>query len=155
MGILAILIDLFGCSKKPKPAQHALSDLSTVSIACCHMDRSYGYSFWIHREQDNWLFDADCFTQEHQEETILKGREVSDEDADVLFEILERNDSIVYAENYRKPKKLPYVILDETTYSFTLTFSDGSSYLTRDYQKELEEFFYRLAENTNLCEGDD
>ena len=39
--------------------------------------------------------------------------------------------------------------MDETTYGFCLTFSDGSQYVTLDYQKELEEYFYRLAEQSN------
>lgn len=147
MGILAALAGLFGCSKAPKPAQHELSEIRAVSISCGHMDRSYGYFFWIHPEQDKWLFDAECFTHGHEDETMFENREVSGKDMDALFEILERCDSIAYAENYKKPKKLPiFEVMDETTYSFCLTFSDGTQYVTCDRQKELEEFFYRLAE---------
>lgn len=147
MGLLAVIAGLFGCNKAPK---HTLSEISEVSIACGHMDRSFGYLFWVHREQDKWLFDAECFTHDHMEETMFENREVSGKDMDTLFEILERSDSIAYAENYKKPKKLlPFEVMDETTYSFCLTFSDGSRYVTRDPQKELEEFFYRLAEQTN------
>lgn len=149
MGILATLAGLFGCSKSPKPAQHTISEISAVSIACGHMDRSYGYYFWIHREQDKWLFDTECFTNDHETETVFENREVSGEDIDALFKILERNDSITYAENYKKPKKPLFEIMDETTYSFCLTFSDGNRYTTNDRQKELEEFFYCLAENTD------
>ena len=149
VGVLTILTGLFGCSKTPKPAQHIISEISAVSIACAHMDYSYGYYFQIHREQEKWLFDARCFVDDHHKEVAFENRDVSNEDMKTLFEILERNDSIAYAENYKKPKKLPFEVMDETTYSFCLTFSDGSQYTTCDWQKELEEFFYRLAENTD------
>ncbi len=146
MGLLAVLAGLFGCGKAPKPAQHQLSEISAVSIACSHMDHSFGYFFWVHREQDKWLFDAACFTHDHADETVFENREVSGKDMDTLFEILERNGSIAYAENYKKPRNPLFEVMDETTYSFCLTFSDGNQHVTCDRQKELEEFFYRLAE---------
>ena len=110
------------------------------------MDRSYGYSFWIHLEQGKWLFNTECFTHDHEVEMVFENREVSSDDTDALFEILEQSGSIAYAENYKKPKDSPFEIMDETTYVFCLTFSDGSQYVTCDRQKELEEYFYRLAE---------
>lgn len=55
---------------------------------------------------------------------------------DVLFEILERSDSITCAQNYKKSKDSPFEIMNETTYSFCLTFSDGSRYLTFDREME-------------------
>lgn len=149
VGILAVLSGLFGCNKEPKPAQHAMSEISAVSIACGHMDYSYGYYFWIHREQDKWLFDTRCFTHDHEVETEFENREVSSDDMDALFEILKRNDSITYAENYKKPIDSPFETMDKTTYNFCLNFSDGSQYTTCEWQKELEEFFYRLAEKTD------
>ena len=149
MGLLAIFAGLFGCNKTPKPAQHELSEISGVSLSCGHMDRSYGYFFWVHREQDKWLFNAECFTYDHEVETVFENREVRSNDMDALFEILEQSNSIAYVENYKKPKKLPFFeVMDETTYGFCLTFSDGSQYVTLDYQKELEEYFYRLAEQS-------
>ena len=159
MGLLAVFAGLFGCNKTPKSAQHELSEISAVSLSCGHMDHSYGYYFWIHLEQDKWLFNTECFTHDHEVETAFENREVNRDDTDALFEILERSDSIAYAENYKKPKKLlPFEVLDETTYSFVLTFSDGSRYVTLDSQKELEEYFYRLAEkygDTETANKDD
>ncbi|MBP3305090.1 MAG: hypothetical protein J6L24_03880 [Oscillospiraceae bacterium] len=146
MGLPAVLAGLFG--KAPGPVRHELSETKGISISCCHMDRSFGYSFWIRREGDAWLFDAECFTHDHEVETVFENREVADGDRKALFAILERCGSISYAEHDRKPKKSPFQILDETTYCFCLTFSDGSRYVTRDRQKELEAFFYRLAEQT-------
>ena len=39
--------------------------------------------------------------------------------------------------------------MDETDYGFCLTFSDKSRCVTNDRKKELEEYFYRLAEQAN------
>ncbi len=147
VGLLATLAGLFGCTKTPKPPKHKISDISSVSISCSHMDRCYGYYFWVRRDGDVWLFDATCFTNDHEVETVFENREVSSEDIDELSKILERNGSISYAENYKKPKKLPFEVMDETIYTFCLAFSDGSKYNTNDPQKELEQFFYRLAES--------
>ena len=113
------------------------------------MDRRYGYSFWIRAQEGAWLFDAECFTHDREIETVFEKREVSSEDVDTLFAILEQSDSITYAENYKKPKASPFMIMDETTYSFCLTFSDGNQCVTYDAQKELEDFFYCLAENAD------
>ena len=65
-GLLAVFAGLFGCNKTPKSAQHELSEISGVSLSCGHMDRSYSYCFWIHREQDKWLFNAEYFTHDHE-----------------------------------------------------------------------------------------
>ena len=44
---------------------------------------------------------------------------------------------------------IPFEVMDETTYSFCLTFSDGSQCVTYDAQEKLEDFSYRLAENAD------
>lgn len=90
--------------------------------------------------------NGDCFTQEHTVEAVFENRPVSQADVDALFEILERNDSIAYAWQYKEPKRPRYEIMDETTYVFCLTFSDGSQYSIPEVQEELETFFYDLAE---------
>ena len=146
MALLSALCGLFGCSKAP---EYTPEDIRSVSVSCGHMDYSHSYSFYLRKTENGWLFDARCFVDDHHKEVAFENRDVSNEDMKTLFEILERNDSIAYAENYKKPKKLPFEVMDETTYSFCLTFSDGSQYTTCDWQKELEEFFYRLAENTD------
>lgn len=146
MAGFSLICGLFGCQKAPKPAKHGLSEITAVSISCGHMERSYGYSFRAHKEENGWFLDAECFTHNYEEETVFENRELVGEDVETLFEILEQSESIAYAENYRKPKKLPAQVMDETAYGFCLTFSDGNQYVTCDRQSNLEEFFYRLAE---------
>lgn len=146
MAVLSIICGLFGCQKAPKPAEHKLDEITSVSISCGHMDRSNGYSFWAHKEENGWFLDAECFTHNYETETVFENYEIVGEDIDTLLEILNQSNSIAYVENYKKPKKLSFQVSDETIYSFCLAFSDGNQYVTCDVQSDLEEYFYRLAE---------
>lgn len=149
MVALLMLCNLFGCKKTENTAKHGVSELSTVGISCGHMDMRYGYSFVIHKENGIWLFDANCFTQNYEIEANFENQEISDEDIQRLYRILEENGSIVYAENYVEPKRKTFNASDKETYGFCLTFSDGNQYITFDRQSKLEEFFYVLAEKYN------
>ena len=150
MCLLAIMSNLFGCTKSPdKSKHHEPSDLTVISISCCHMDFSYGYSFTLSKESGVWRFNAECFTHEHEQQTNFENRAVSDEDIAEMLDIIERNGTIQYAENFKKPKKPLFEVMDQTTYSLYIRFSDGSDYnadLTSRHDSELENYFYRLAE---------
>lgn len=146
MSVLSLACGLLGCQKEPEPAKHELSQITSVSISCGNMDRRYSYSFWAHKEENGWFLDAECFTYNYETETLFNSCELDSEDEKTLLEILEENESIAYVENYTKPKKSAAHFVDETTYGFCLNFSDGSQYVTFDRQKDLEKFFYRLAE---------
>ena len=146
MAIFSLLCGAFGCRKAPDTAEHQISALTAVSVSCGQMDRSCGYSFTAHKEATGWAFDAECFTDHCEAETAFENRKLDSDDSEALLAMLEQNQSIAYAEHYRKPKKLFSVVKDDTSYCFCLTFSDGKQYLTYDRQSSLEEFFYRLAE---------
>lgn len=58
------------------------------------------------------------------------------------------NGIITYVKNYKNPKKLNVHVLDETTYSFCIEFSDGQRYIVGNMvpgQWELEDYFYNLG----------
>ncbi len=145
MTLLGFSCGLFGCKNEQKLENHTLSEITAVSISCGHMDRSYGYSFWVHKDGNLWFFDAECFTDNYEAETTFENRELDDEDSKKLLEILEQNESIAYAENY-SAKSNNTRAADEAAYSFCLTFSDGKQCVAYDRQNDLEEFFYPLAE---------
>lgn len=147
MVILSSVFGFFGCQKS---AKHELSEITSVSISCGHTDRRFGYSFWVHKEENGWFLNAECFTNDKETETVFENRELSGDDTETLIGILERNDSILYVENYREPKTFAFQVADGETYGFCLTFSDGSRYVTGDRQKDLEEFFYRIAEKYGI-----
>ncbi len=138
-----LLCGLFGCSAAPAPAAHTLSEVTAVSISCGAMDQSASYSFWARREADGWLLDAACFTQQNEVETSFENRSLTDAEVESLFAILEQTQALAAAQQV---KKLPVSAADAESYSFCLTLSDGTQYLTGDRQAALEAYFYRLAE---------
>lgn len=144
MVLLSLLCGLFGCQGAPKAAKHSLSEISAVSISCGHTDLRLCYSFWLRREEEAWLLNAEFFTRESK--TVLENRRLVGEDAEAVLEILKKNNSIAYVENYRKPKAVFTPTADEDTYVFCLTFSDTRQYTAFGRQRDLEEFFYALAE---------
>ena len=147
MSLLAFLAGLFGCTKAPA---HETSQLRAISISCGAMNYSYCYSFSLYRQEDQWLLEAECFTQDHEVETKISGKAVESGEIDTLLDILERNGTIEYAGSYREPKRL-FQALDDTVYGLSLTFADDARYSVSSIgtaQPELEAFFYRLAEET-------
>lgn len=141
--LLSFVSELSGCTAPPK---HTTTEISGVSISCGHMNRSYGYSFWVRADNSSMLFDADCYTGNYEIPTVLESVEISNDEYAELMKIIEEAQLIQYAENYKKPPKSPVFVSDETTYCFSLTFTDGENYLTYNRQEELENYFYALAE---------
>ena len=122
MSLFAFLAGLLGCTKEP---EYEVSQLRAIAISCSHMDRRYGYSFFLHQEEDQWLLDANCFTQDREVETEFSGKAVESGEIDTLLDVLERNGTIEYAETYKEPEKT-YQVMDETVYSLSLTFEDDA-----------------------------
>lgn len=152
--LLAVRVCLSGGGRVPDSGRHdhEVSDLTVISMSCGHMDYSCSYSFALTLNEGKWFFDAECFTHQFKTETAFSGREVKSADIERLYDILERNGSIAYAETYRKPEKQPFEVMDGTMYGFCLAFSDGSRYIADSAgtaRRELEDFFYRLAEKTD------
>lgn len=144
LAFLSFISGLFGC--KGKTPRHSAADIRGVSVSCGHSNRSFGYSFWVRTDSKSVLFDADCFTHNRETPTVLEAVEISESEFEELLKIVEEKQLIQYAEKYKKPPKSPFLVLDETTYAFNLTFTDGENFLTKDRQEELESFFYALAE---------
>lgn len=147
----ALLCGLFGCGRTENIREHALDDLTAVSISCAEMDRCYSYSFLMRRERDTWLFDADCFTQAFEAETQLKDVPVSSEIAERLLVLVEDNELIAHAESYSVGKRLLDAASDGSAYAMCLSFSDESQYVANGRQEALERFFYQLAEELAQC----
>lgn len=148
MTLFGFSCGLSGCKKEQRSESHKISEITAVSISCGHTDRSYGYSFWTHKDGNVWFFDAECFTDNFETEKKFENCVLDDEDSKKLLEILEQNESIAYTENYSAKSGSSHAA-DETAYSFCLTFSDGKQCVTYDRQSDLEDFFYPLAEKYN------
>ena len=159
LGLMTVLAGLLGCTAKPRDAEpvHDVSEVCAVSIGCGHMDYSFCYNFMLKRSDEEagqagadsgWYFEGGCFLRDEYERTDFEPTPVSSESAAKLLDIIEANNTIAYAENYKAPKKLKVFALDETTYSFCIEFSDGQQYIISEMipeQNELEEYFYDLG----------
>lgn len=157
MALLSLFSGLFGC-RGQTPPKHTAAELTGASISCGHMNRLFGYSFWVRKDGSSLLFDADCYTHEREVQTVLESVEITESEFEELLTVITDNQLIQYAENCKQPSKSPIMAMDETTYAFSLSFADGESYLTKDRQEELENYFYTLAEKYapthNIAESD-
>lgn len=136
---------LWGCAPNAPTVTHSAADITAIAVSCGEIDRSQSYSFWLHNEGEAWLLDASCFTQQKEVETELKDCAINDEEKNAVFAILEQNDSIAFVENYAQKQPVKNVA-DGSSYSFALTFTDGTQYVADKQQAELEAFFYDLTE---------
>ena len=159
LALMTVLAGLIGCTAKPRDAEpvHDISEVCMVSMGCGHMDYSCCYNFMLKRsaeeaeeagQDSGWYFEGGCFLRDEEERTDFEPTPVSSDSAAKLLDIIEENNTIAYAENYKAPKKLKIFALDETTYSFCIKFSDGQQYIISEMvpkQHELEEYFYDLG----------
>ena len=159
LSLMVVLAGLFGCTSEPRDAEplHDISEVCMISIGCGHMDYSFCYNFMLKRsaeeaeeagQDSGWYFEGGCFLRDEEERTDFEPTPVSSDSAAKLLHIIEANNTIAYAENYKAPKKLEIFALDQTTYSFCIEFSDGQRYIISKMvpkQHELEEYFYDLG----------
>ena len=159
MALMTVLAGLLGCTAKPRDAEpvHDISEVCMVSMGCGHMDYSCCYNFMLKRSAEEaeeaghdsgWYFEGGCFLRDEEVRTDFEPTPVSSDSVAKLLDIIEENNTIAYAENYKAPKKLEIFALDQTTYSFCIEFSDGQRYIISKMvpkQHELEEYFYDLG----------
>lgn len=146
MALLPLIFGLTACQKKAERPKHQLFEITSVSISSAHINQLNSYSFFAHKEKNNWFFDAEYFANGSEIQTQIKNQELSSEETEKLFNILSQNGSIAYCENYKNSRKLFSDAVDEDVYAFCLSFSDGKQFLTKDRQKDLELYFYHLSE---------
>lgn len=159
LSLMVVLAGLFGCTAKPRDGEplHDISEVCMVYIGCGHMDYSCCYNFTLKRSTEEaieagadsgWYFEGGCFLRDEEERTDFEPTPVSSDSVAKLLDIIEENNTIAYAENYKAPRKPKIFALDETTYSFCIEFSDGQQYVICEMvpeQHEFEEYFYDLG----------
>ena len=153
LALMTVLAGLIGCTAKPRDAEpvHDISEVCMVSMVCGHMDYSCCYDFMLKRgaeeageagHDSGWYFEGGCFLRDEEVRTDFEPTPVSSDSAAKLLHIIEENNTIAYAENYKAPKKLEIVAWDDTTYGVCIEFSGGQRYIGSKMvpkQHELEE----------------
>ena len=144
VAILAVIT--VGCAVKT-PTENDSKVVTGVSLSQNHMNYRYYYSFYIRKDNDKILFDADVRFDEKPYEVILESCEIEKSDFNNILSIIEKYGVEKYVSRYKK-KNLPFNAADKTTKTTTLYFSDGSEKSAdtgADYDQELYDTFVSLS----------
>lgn len=136
------LAEWFGCCQKNR---QTVKNIKSLSITCGSMNYSYTYSFSLFKSENNWVISAKCFADRESSEIEFENCRVTKREADELLNIISEKNLIWTIKHYKKPK-FKYYAIDESTYYTSISFVDGKSIGAEIYAgKNLENFFYYLA----------
>ena len=144
--MLALLpvFGLFGCGGSKKHTADEIIMLNTVYYGTA---RDPVYAFALNKEENGWLFSADCLVGEQKERyTSFESFPVPAEDAAGFLQIISEDGEIKQLYRHRKPIRF-FHIPDAPTCSLGMTFSAG-----RAMEKDAElgdralAYFYVLAD---------
>lgn len=143
VALLSLLAGLFGCNKASK---YTVDDIRSVSISCGHMVYSHSYSFYLRKDENKWLLDAEFATDTEHPRVEYEECPVTEEDVKELLNIVREQEVIEKLRHYKKPK-IKVQVLDETTYYTSILFADKERLDAATLvSKDIEVYFYRLAE---------
>lgn len=141
--VLPLLCSLSGCSK---PNTYTEDDIRSVSISCSHMDYSHSFAFYLRKEGDLWLLDADFAVDTENPRTVYEACPIAAEDAKELLNIVTEQEVPEKLRRYKKPK-MKVQVLDETVCYTSILFNDGETLgAPKLLSEDLQACFYRLAE---------
>ena len=148
MGIVSCVLSLFGCHRNPiKPE----GELASISIYQNHMDSTFCYSFGRRKENDSYLFDADCILVDYDNNEYSEVNFIDKEITKEEFEKFSKLDKKYDFFSLRKPNKKEknrYFILDETITNFSVRYGDEGIAVETNGEcfEAVNELFFQLAE---------
>ena len=153
--MLALLpvFGLFGCGGSKKHTADELLMLNTVYYGTA---RDPVYAFALKKEENGWLFSADCLVGEQKEHyASFESFPVPAEDAAGFLQIISEDGEIKKLYRHRNPIRF-FHISDVPACSLGMTFSDGSTMEKEailgdraiDYLYVLADRYYKAAEGS-------
>ncbi len=141
--ILAVLISV-GCSHNTDNDEQL--QINGISLSQYHMNYGENYSFFIRKEDDKVVFDAEVRFYDEPYEIILEGCQVDEKYYDELISLEKEYGISDYVNSYKK-KTLPFEALDKTENITTVYYMDGSdkSADSGEYKDALYEYFVHIA----------
>ena len=124
--VLAFLpiFGLFGCGGSEK---YTADDLVLIHTVYHGTERNPVYCFALKKDENGWLFSADCLVGEEKEHyTSFESFPIPAEDAAELLQIVSEEGEIERLYKHRNPIRF-FHISDAPTRSLGMTFSDGST----------------------------
>ena len=152
--VLAFLpiFGLFGCGESER---NTADDLVLIHTVYYGTERNPVYCFALKKEENGWLFSADCLVGEQKEHyTSFESFPIPTEDAAELLQIVSEEGEIERLYKHRNPIRF-FHISDAPTRSLGMTFSDGSTMEKEailgdralDYLYVLADRYYKEAES--------
>ena len=115
---------LFGCGGGEK---YTADDLVLIHTVYHGTERNPVYCFALKKDENGWLFSADCLVGEEKEHyTSFESFPIPAEDAAELLQIVSEEGEIERLYKHRNPIRF-FHISDAPTRSLGMTFSDGST----------------------------
>lgn len=115
---------LFGCGESER---NTADDLVLIHTVYYGTERNPVYCFALKKEENGWLFSADCLVGEQKEHyTSFGSFPIPAEDAAELLQIVSEEGEIERLYKHRNPIRF-FHISDAPTRSLGMTFSDGST----------------------------
>ena len=153
--MLALLpvFGLFGCGGSKKHTADEIIMLSTVYYGTA---RDPVYAFALKKEENGWLFSADCLVGEQKEHyASFESFPVPAEDAAGFLQIISEDGEIKKLYKHRNPIRF-FHIPDVPARSLGMTFCDGSTMekdaelgdRALDYLYVLADRYYKDAESS-------
>lgn len=124
------------------------NDVIEIYASCGHMCYTYSYNFDLVKSGDKWLFSCNCSVSGKEERVKSNNREITQEEAENVIKAAEESDLADKIKKYR-PRPLSRVVFvcDETMYSSSLKFADGTNLNAEcKVSENVKDLFYALAE---------
>lgn len=143
VAIFSVLCGLLGCKKLP---EYTVADIKSVSVSCGHMDYSHSYAFYLRKEENRWLLDAEFAKDSESPRIQYEAHFISDADANEILKTVGEQNVIEKLASFKEPK-LKVSVSDETVYYTMLGFRNGENLGAKTLaSKELTACFCRIAE---------
>lgn len=125
--VVLAFLPIFGLLSCGESEKFTADDLALIHTVYYGTERNPVYCFALKKEEDGWLFSADCLVGEQKEHyTSFESFPIPAEDAAELFQIISEDSEIERLYKYRNPIRF-FHISDVPARSLGMTFSDGST----------------------------
>lgn len=102
------------------------------------------YSFYLSKQNGKPLFSASFFSEKAGSRVELESVPMKEEEFASLLKLISENDLVKKTKSFKSTKH-SFEATDETTHSLSI-YSDTGNISAELHSKELEDFFFELAE---------
>lgn len=101
--------------------------ITSVFVSCSSMDYSSSYSYTLEKDENSWYFSFDAVIDSSGVHTQVERQKINEIDAEEILRIIKKTQLVTMVRQYEKPDDDGLIVMDETTYSLSFDFTDGTS----------------------------